>query len=457
MQGYYLTQSGYKLRLSLDLARLERGLVMQFESYESACKYLEELGQFATGTGVSREEKLLKGLKNPESYLNVIHVAGTNGKGSCCAFLASCLRELNYKVGLFTSPHLVKINERIKINNEDINDEDFLDCLNIVLASVKEETYAYFDILMAVAMVYYKKNNVDFVVLETGLGGKLDATNAVKRPICSIITGVSLEHTAILGDTIEKIAREKAGIIKENVPLIFNSNDPIVTKVIRDRFNEINSDNNFYKIYSVNKEMYRIKETSLSNIDFFLDNDYYKNDCFSIGSNGIYQVLNSSLCLTALAVLANNKVINFDREAFKRGIKNTRWPGRMELVKENVFIDGGHNPEGIARFIDSVREVIKISDKKTKLLFSVVSDKDYSLMIKELVESDLFDEFYITVVGGLRKVSKGIIIDTFSKYTSKEIKVVDNAGDFINSYDEDAILFAVGSLYLVGEIKRSIN
>lgn len=430
---------------------------MQFKDYESACKYLDELGQFASKTGVERETRLLKSLKNPENYLNVIHVAGTNGKGSCCAFLASCLKELNYKVGLFTSPHLVKINERIKINNIDISDEDFLACLNTVMLAAKDEEYAYFDLLMAVAMVYYKRNNVDFVVLETGLGGKLDATNAVKSPICSIITGVSLEHTAILGDTIEKIATEKAGIIKENVPLVFNSNDPVVTKVIRNRFNEVNSNNNFFKIYSVNKEMYRIKEISLANIDFFLDNDYYKNDCFSIGSNGIYQVLNSSLCLTALAVLAREKVINFDREAFKIGIKNTRWPGRMELVKKNVFIDGGHNPEGIARFIESVKEIIKISDKKTKLLFSVVSDKDYSQMIRELVESACFDEYYITVVGGLRKVSKEIIIDTFLKYTNKEIRSVDNAGEFINSYDGEELLFAVGSLYLVGEIKECVN
>lgn len=428
---------------------------MKFTNMKDACAYLDGLGQYAKESGFIREKRLLKCLKNPENDLNIIHVAGTNGKGSVCAFLSESLQSLNYRVGLFTSPHLVRINERIKINGIDISDEKFLDCLNTVISYAGEEEYAYFDILMAMAMVYYKRENVDYVVLETGLGGKLDASNAVACPICSIITGVSLEHTAILGDTIEKIAKEKAGIIKPGVPVIFNGNDETVTRVVRERFREVNKDN-YFNITRVTKEMYKIKEIFMGNIDFFLDNDYYKNDCFSIGSNGIYQVLNASISLTALGVLYRSGKIAYDREAVKQGIKNTRWPGRMELVKPNVFIDGGHNPEGVSRFIESVGEILKISNKRSKLLFSVVSDKDYTLMIEELVKSDCFDEYYVTVVGGLRKVFADTIVEIFNRFTDKRIVVIQNAGDFINSYQEEDFLFAVGSLYLVGEIKSKL-
>ncbi|WP_027438277.1 bifunctional folylpolyglutamate synthase/dihydrofolate synthase [Lachnospira multipara] len=430
---------------------------MFFGSYKEVVSYLDNLGQFAKGTGVERERILLDRLNKIDMNLKFIHVAGTNGKGSTCAFLANSLECLGFKVGLFTSPHLVKINERIKINGEDISDEDFYNCFNRVASVITDGDFAYFDLIMATAIVYYTQKCVDIIVLETGLGGKLDASNAIKSPICSIITGVSLEHTAILGDTIEKIASEKAGIIKPKVPVIFNANDKKVAEVVNNRFKEVNKDSCYNKIFPVTKEMYHIKEISLGNIDFFIDNDYYRNDCFFVGSNGIYQVLNASLCLMALAVLAKDGLINFNKDAIKEGIKKTKWPGRMELVKRNVFIDGGHNPEGVSRFIESARSILELDKKRAKLLFSVVSDKDYTHMIKDLVESNCFDEYIITVVGGLRKVSADVIKDIFNRFTDKKVMVIDDAGEFIDTYEGSDYLFAVGSLYLVGEIKRTIN
>ena len=216
-------------------------------NYEEAVAYIEETPKFTTKNKMEHTKECLKRLGNPQDKFRVIHVAGTNGKGSTCAFLTSILREAGYSCGLFTSPHLVVINERFQINEKNISDEVFLDafCKVKELADelVKEGNYhpTYFEFLFLMGMVIFADADVDYVVLETGLGGRLDATTAVENPVACVITSISFDHMQYLGNTIEEIAGEKAGIIVPGVPVIYDGNDQKAAEVIRERAQELNS------------------------------------------------------------------------------------------------------------------------------------------------------------------------------------------------------------------------
>lgn len=298
-------------------------------NYNEICSYLDSLDQFNEGTGVERGRKLLKIMGNPEKSLKVIHIAGTNGKGSVCSYIESCLRQQGYKVGLFTSPHLNTIRERIQINRELIPEEEFTEYFNQVYEAVctNNVKLAYFDFFFGIAMLYFKEQKVDYVVLETGLGGKLDATNAIASPVLTVITTISLEHTAILGDTIAKIASEKAGIIKKNVPVVYQADNKEASQIIENEAVKsgavaIPVSSKDYTVLKLHFDYENIKNSGVY-IDFLLHNEYYKNDCIRIGTTALYQVENCSLALTAIGVLKENNIISINDETLKNAAANT--------------------------------------------------------------------------------------------------------------------------------------
>lgn len=421
--------------------------------YNEICRYLDSLDQFNEGTGVERGRKLLKLTGNPEKSLKVIHVAGTNGKGSVCSYIESCLRNQGYKVGLFTSPHLNTIRERIQIDRKLIPEEEFTGYFNLVYKAVcmNNVKLAYFDFFFGIAMLYFKEQNVDYVVLETGLGGKLDATNAVERPICSVITAIGLEHTAILGDTLEKIAGEKAGIIKQGVPVVYTDNEDVVTRVIKQRADMMKSFS-----YGVSPKQYTIVKNLNGCIDFLIDNEYYSNDCFHLETPALYQVENASLALTVCAVLKSTYGIKMSDRDMKTALAGNNWQGRMEKVTDNIYVDGAHNPHGIRRFVQSVDAMYEVSGKKASLLFSVVSDKNFEEMIKILCSSKAFDRIAVTVTGGKRQLDRQYIKEAFNRHTDIDIEVYDSAAEAINALKGEDMVFCVGSLYLVADIKSAI-
>ena len=252
-------------------------------NYEEAVAYIEETPKFTTKNKLEHTKECLRRLGSPEERFNVIHVAGTNGKGSTCAFLTSILREAGYSCGLFTSPHLVTINERFQINEKNIEDDTFLHAFEKVkkLADelVAEGSYhpTYFEFLFLMGMVIFADAGVDYVVLETGLGGKLDATTAVEHPLACVITSISFDHMQYLGNTITAIAGEKAGIIVPGVPVIYDGNDPEAAQVISERAEELGS-----PCYEVKREDAKILRNTMSGIDFLFKNEYYGNTAFSI-------------------------------------------------------------------------------------------------------------------------------------------------------------------------------
>lgn len=429
-----------------------------FMNYSEAVAYIEETPKFTTKNKLSHTKECLERLGHPEKKFKVIHVAGTNGKGSTCAFLTSVFREAGYSCGLFTSPHLVVINERFQINEKNIDDDTFLKAFEKVktLADqlVAEGNYhpTYFEMLFLMGMVIFADAGVDYVMLETGLGGRLDATTAVEDPIACVITSISFDHMQYLGNTIAEIASEKAGIIVPGVPVIYDGNDPEAAQVIRRQAEDLGS-----PFYEVKKTDSQILRNTRAGIDFSVDNEYYENTVFSIPFIAGYQVMNASLVLKTAEVLRDK--VDLPKEAVLKGLKETRWQGRMETILPGVIVDGAHNEDGVEKFVETAEHFQK--DHPLTLLFSAVDDKDYTDMIHTVLRRIRFRHVVVTQVGGYRKVPSEQLAEIFRQEgcdSAESCEDVETA--FKKALDlkgEDGMLFCVGSLYLVGEIKAIIQ
>jgi len=427
-------------------------------NYEEAVAYIEETPKFTTKNKLSHTKECLERLGNPEKKFKVIHVAGTNGKGSTCAFLTSIFREAGYSCGLFTSPHLVVINERFQINEKNIDNQAFMSAFEKVKALadelVAEGSYhpTYFEMLFLMGMVIFAEAGVDYVMLETGLGGRLDATTAVEDPAACVITSISFDHMQYLGNTIAEIAGEKAGIIVPGVPVIYDGNNPEAAQVIRKQAEALGS-----PYYEVKKENTEILRNTSAGIDFCMENEYYGNTAFSIPFIAGYQVMNAALALKTAEVIKN--VVNLPKDSVLRGLRETRWQGRMETVLPGVIVDGAHNEDGVEKFVETAEHFQK--DYPLTLLFSAVDDKDYTDMIRTVAGRIRFQHVIVTQVGGYRKVPAEQLADIFRKegcLCAESCEDVESSFRRALEYrGKEGMLFCVGSLYLVGEIKAIIQ
>lgn len=426
-------------------------------NYTEAVEYVLSVPKFTKKNKLENTIELMERLGRPERGRKIIHVAGTNGKGSVCAFLSSILDKADKRVGLFTSPHLVKINERFQINNVPISDEAFLGAYRQVWTVIEEMQKdgffhpTYFEILFAVAMVAFKEAGVEYVVLETGLGGRLDATNIVEKPLAVIITSISLDHTEILGDTIAKIAFEKAGIIKEGVPVIYDARNTEAAEVIEKRAKGLHA-----KTLPFYEKMYEILVNTDKSIDFSLNCSYYENVRVTVPYIAPYQIVNSSLAMLAMKVIDTKQEICLS--AIVDGIALTTWAGRMETVMPGVILDGAHNAAGVEEFVKTLGRVD--SGRRIVLLFSAVVEKNYESMIESVCKSAKLDEVIVTEIQGDRIVPASRLKDIFKRYTKAAVtEVPDIREAFAQALEkrQDGLLFCVGSLYLVGEIKGIIE
>lgn len=438
-------------------------------NYNEAVSYIFGLRKFGGDPGVVRAAYALELLGNPQKGLQFIHVAGTNGKGSVCAYMESTLRKMGFSVGLFTSPHLVRVNERVRINGELISDDDFMECFEKV-QKVSEQMeqdgrdgLAFFDYVFVLAMVYFAKKKPDIVILETGLGGKLDATSAIKDKLMSVITSISYDHTEILGDTLEQIAGEKAGIIVKGAPVVAWKTNDSVAAVFSDVAEKCDVSCHF-----VDEKSYEIARIGRNDIDFSIQNEYYRNSLFQVGSIGIYQVMNATLAATALQVLASEtrfvklmkeKSLEWTKQVVIEGIRTTKWEGRMEEVMPGIFVDGAHNSDGIEQFLKTAKQLA--GKNRLILLFGAVCEKNHDEMIHKICDAQCFDEFVITKIDNKRALDLSVMQSEFEKYTTKQVyAIVDNreAFEFAKKLaGEQDILLCAGSLYLVGAIKALIG
>lgn len=421
--------------------------------YSEIKAFLNDTPQYGETTGVERAGKLLELLGNPDKNLKIIHIAGTNGKGSVCSYIDDILKKSGYKTGLFTSPHLVTIRERIQVDGELISREDFTQYFNKVYETARANNLklAYFDFFFGAAMLYFDKCKVDYVVLETGLGGSLDATNAVHNPLCCVITTISLEHTAILGDTIKKIAEQKAGIIKQGVPVVY-ADDNEASGVIEDIAHSKNS-----YCYGVSPQQYQIIKNFNGCIDFSLHNEYYINNCLRLATPAIYQVENVSIAITVCRLLKHLYHIDIKDSAIVDSAGSHIWQGRMEKLTDNIYVDGAHNPQGIQSFVNSVNGMYADITDKAALLFSVVSDKNFEQMISILCGCKVFARIAITVTGGIRHLDKEYISAAFKRHTDIEVEVYDSAKEAVLALKNEPMVFCTGSLYLVADIRKVLE
>ena len=410
----------------LDRSRRVGLLSHQHQDYQQSIDILTSQGKFYINLGLERVQKVLNLIGNPQKDLKFIHVAGTNGKGSVCAMLASIIafgeksevlgkrkeekgkgednafyllpftfypNNSTLRVGLFISPHVFEYTERIKINDKEIDKETFAKGVNEItkLADKNGIHLTEFEILTVVAFKYFKENNVDIVILETGLGGRLDATNIIKNPICSIITNISLDHTERLGDTIEKIAFEKAGIIKQNCPVVISESN-LGFEVIKKIAQEKNA-----QVFMVCTPSPLAGEDSAEQNDLVSFCERFRHEervPEKLGEGyvlkGIYQQENLALVLKTVDLL-NQNGFNITQEMVENGLKKVKHPCRFEYLKEfKIIIDGAHNPDGTKVLRESLD--FYFPNQKIKFVFGCLRNKDYAQMMKNLFR--LNDEVY---------------------------------------------------------------
>ena len=432
-------------------------MIERIDSYDKAVSYILEIPRFLAKNETVATKEFLELLGEGEADL-VIHVAGTNGKGSTCAFLNSVFMKMGKKTGMFTSPHLVDIRERIQINGEMISREDFLNCTNAVIDKIneireKKEGYhpSFFEFVFFIAVRYFAQNNLDVVIWETGLGGRLDATNSLSRKKLSIITEIGMDHMEYLGDTFEMIAGEKAGIIAEGVPVLYWDGREECTEVFEKKAREQKSE-----AYSVSDKNVEVLCTNEKSIDFYYKSRYDNNALFTVHSYALYQVKNAAMAIKALEILG----YDICSEDIITGISDMNWPGRMEAVEDRIFVDGGHNVDGIEAFINSV--LMDGCIGRRHLIYSAVSDKQVEVISKMLLECKAFDRISLCEINSGRAKKLEELKSLFDRFT--EGTEVNTYSDIASAYEAEKgllelndRLYICGSLYLVGAVKEYIE
>ena len=422
-------------------------------NYTEAVDYIETIPKFTVKHPPEHTRELLSRLGNPQEGIKIIHVAGTNGKGSVCAYLNAMLLAGGKKTGLFTSPHLVRINERFQINGEDVSDEQFLNAFLKVEKAAKEYEAegeghpSYFETLFLMGMLIFKEAGVEYLVMETGLGGRLDATNVVEKPLACIITSISRDHTEYLGDTLEAIAGEKAGIIKAGVPVIYDASQSGPASVIAAKAKEMGS-----PAWPMEPSFYEMKTQSREGITFTFAYPGGEKAELAIPYVAEYQMMNASLAFYTMHILQD--VHDIPKNVLAEGLSKIKWPCRMEMAAPGVIIDGAHNEDGIAQFVSTAGYFAK--ENEITILFTAVADKHYHEMIGEICEGIHPSHVVATQIDGSRVVPAEVLAEDFRKAGCTDVCAEPEIGA---AYEKalgkkgSGMLFCVGSLYLAGELK----
>jgi len=343
---------------------------------QEAIQYIHSFPWHGNKPGLERITALLDAMGNPQKSVRCIHVAGTNGKGSVCAMLDSILRAAGYRTGLFTSPYIRNFRERIRVDGNMIGEDELAEITESIkpYAEALDEKPNVFELITAIGFECFRRHGIDIVVLEVGLGGSLDPTNVIENPLLSIITGIDFDHTEQLGNTLQAIAAEKAGIIKEGRPCLFGGNEGSASRTVRSIAALRHA-----PFHTVDRSDYRVTETTLDGTVF----DFQNYIGLHLPLLGSYQPYNAAIVLTALGILEQEGV-NGSEEALRQGLREVRWPARFELLSRDPIIicDGGHNPQGISAAVKSLQTYFP--EQKARILTAVMADKDYDEMIELL-------------------------------------------------------------------------
>lgn len=423
-------------------------------TYTEVVKNIEKrIGKFKS-KGNLRIKKFLEKIGSPEKNLKVIHVAGTNGKGSTVNFIKDILKE-DYKVGSFVSPHLITYCDRIKIGDQEISQEDFAEIGEFIISKEPEIIEDYgelnlFEFLTIMAIIYFDREKVDIAVLEVGMGGRADSTNIFtsREKLISIITSISMDHMEYLGNTIEEIADAKAGIITDNGLVLTTNKDPKILSVINREAEKKSAE-----IYYTKDLESEIIKSDLRGIDFKLKLGDWEE--FSLTQIGDYQVENAIGAIYALYLLNKKGILKISTEKIRERIKSSSWAGRMEIVSRDplIILDGAHNFDGIKKLVESIEN---FKFKKLYLIMSILSDKEHKKMLEEI--SSYTDEVVFVNLDYKRGTSPEELKKEASAYGLKaEVMSVEDAiNHYQEKYEDGDLILITGSLYFVSEARAEI-
>ncbi len=420
-------------------------------NYEQALEYIHSVNWTFCKPGLERITKLCDALGNPQKKLRFIHVAGTNGKGSTSAMLSSILQKAGYRTGLYTSPYIRTFCERIRVNGENIPKDTLATLTQRIrpIADAMKDKPTEFELITALAFEYFYQSSCDVVVLEVGLGGRLDSTNVIENTVLSIITGIDFDHTALLGNTIEEIAREKAGIIKTGCPILFGGEEGAAYDTVHRIAIAKNA-----PFHTVDRSSYKQSEATLDGTRF----DYSHYTDLQLPLLGAYQPYNATLVLTAIDLL-RRQGFAIGEDAVRQGLAAVRWPARFELLSRDpvIIYDGGHNPEGVRAAIASIQTYFP--NQKVNLLGGVMADKDRDEMI-ETMKPVVARAFAVTPNNpralaasdyAAQLTAHGIPSNAFAS-------VADGVKAAVESSKQEGIpLICLGSLYLYGEVEKAVR
>ncbi|MCL1981647.1 MAG: bifunctional folylpolyglutamate synthase/dihydrofolate synthase [Clostridiales bacterium] len=424
-----------------------------------AIQKIHSFERFGSILGLERMEKLMEGLGNPQKGMNFIHVAGTNGKGSVCRFIYEALKESGYKAGLFTSPYIRTFNERIEFDGRCITDSDLEACTAEAFAQVEEMTGqgldspTEFELITAIAFLYFKKKKAEYVVLEVGLGGRGDSTNIIENPLVSVITSISFDHMDRLGNTLAEIAYEKAGIIKKGAPVVSNVQAAEAADVISRRAGELGCG-----FIDVAKFNYGGAKKTLESYSFDANILGTVYNGIEVAMLGEHQIRNAVTALAALAVLRERWNIDVDRDSIYRGLGNARQPGRFEILRKDPYfiIDGAHNEGGAEALKSTMKELFPGS--RVLMVAGMLADKDVLGILRHFYE--IADDFIAAEPDNPRRLSAEKLCAEIRSAGRNCIPVPDPVLAYEKAFEMrgnyDVVLFA-GSLYLLGKMRSVID
>ena len=419
-------------------------------NYDEALGYIHSVSWKGSVPGLERIGALLELMGHPERKCRFIHVAGTNGKGSTCAMLASILRKAGYRTGLYTSPYLINFNERIEVDGVMISNSELCEITEYVrpLADSLADKPTEFELITAIGFEYFKRRECDIVVCEVGMGGEFDATNVMPAPEAAVICNIGLDHTAILGDTLEKIAATKSGIIKEGTDAVLYRSTPSVERVVEERCEKVGA------------KLHKADFDSIKPVSGDLFGQVF--DC--AGYNGLrlpllgeHQLDNAAVVLTAVGVL-RDKGWKITEANIREGLRDVTWHGRFEILRrEPLFIvDGGHNPQCIEALVKSVRTYL--SGREITVLTGVLGDKDYHCMYRDAAD---FAKEFITVTPGNPRALPADRLAEYLRGFGKPVTACESVEDGVKSAVEhtakDGVILCYGSLYMLGDVYAAVD
>lgn len=422
-----------------------------FDNVIELINYIENLKKLKKKTNLNHMQSLCDSFSNPEKDLKIIHVAGTNGKGSVSSYIENILRENGYNVGKFTSPYVLVFNERIAYNGVNISDQDLLKYGNYIISKFEEmeklEIYkpSFFEFMTLLAFLYFsKQKDLDYAIIEVGIGGLLDVTNIIEKPVLTITTNISLDHQNVLGETIEEIARQKLGILKEGVPHI-----ALFQEGLENIFYEEALKKNV-PLFFVRKEDFKEIKVSLEVTEF----EYLANS-YKVKLLGYHQAYNAALAILATKTIEEKGLISLDKAKVQKSLEQTYWPGRLEIISENplILVDGAHNIGGIESLVNFIKEVK--GDKKVIVYFAVSSNKAKDQMIlklDEVADEIVFSEFHY------QRSDQAINLIDYSHLKNKRIASFEEIElKKINNTDPNSLILFTGSLYYVSEVIKKLK